>query len=483
MKLNKSCAMLMAVYFTFFCTGAQASLQDSLNGMFAMSNSTSAGAVATQNRGGFVGGGIALRSGIQSLNVAAFDPPRFNAGCGGLDVFGGSFSFINSAQLVALFRSIAANSTGMAFQMAISAINPTVGAMMEKFQKMVQEMNKAMGDSCQVAQKLFATAKNAIGTEEAVDSDASMVAQATGSVSTFFDGITNRLTEFNQSAINIAKTPAQLSKSKQGNPVWKAITATMANGSMVNGSTLIDSNPQFSNEIMMSILGTIWIGPSPTASASSDGVTETDSSTNTTKQYPPLLVLHDLIAGNTDGRVLKKYTCTDSTSCWISSAAGGDTFTYSGIKGYVNTQVWGTADASSGIQSGSILDVIQSGGSLSSAQITFLQQFKSPLIAALKKAGSNSFMLAVVADKFADLMVVELSLQFGELVDRQARTIFSGTTFQKPDGFDQNQKILKEDINLLRVQAAKNMDELVKSMQFIHTMVQSVPSAATGFKK
>jgi conjugative transfer pilus assembly protein TraH len=479
-----ACAVLLAVYLLSLSQGANASLQDSLNGMFQMANSTAPGLVATQNRGALVGGGVAMRSGIQAINIAAFDPPRFNAGCGGLDVFGGSFSFINSQQLVSLFRSIAANSVGMAFQLAISAINPSLAGMMEKFQKMVQEMNKAMGDSCHVAQGLFAMAKNSIGTEEAVDSDSSMIAQATGAASSFFDGITSRISSFNQGAINVAKNPTQLAQSKQGNPVWKAITTTLPSGSMPNGYTMIDSNAQFSNEILMSLVGTIWVGPSPQATTSTDNKTETDSSTNTTKQYPAIIVLHDLIVGNTDGRKLKKYTCYDTQSCWITSAPGGDTFSYDGIAGYVNKMLFGAADITAGIQSGSILDVIQTGGAgFTKAQSDFLSQFRTPVVGALKKSATNSFMVQQAGADLASLMVTELALKYGELADRQARTIFAGTTYQKPDGFDESRKILKKDVDDLRVKEEKTSEEIVKKMRWIDTMVQSFPQINNGYRK
>lgn len=478
-----ACAALLAAYLLTMSQGAFASLQDSLNGMFQMANTTTPGLVATQNRGGLVGGGVAMRSGIQSLNIAAFDPPRFNAGCGGLDVFGGSFSFINSAQLVALFRSIAANSVGLAFQLAISAINPSLAAMMEKFQKMIQEMNKAMGDSCNVAQGLFAMAKNSIGTEEAVDSDAGMIAQATGWVGSKFDAVTDRIKDFNKMARDVAKDPDKLAQSKQGNPVWKAITKTLPNGAMPNGFTLIDSNPKFSNEILMSLVGTVWVGPSPDAS-DSDGKTQSDNSTNTTKQYPALLVLHDLITGTTDKRRLKKYTCLDDVSCWISSPPGGDSFEYQGIKGYVNTMLFGSADSTDGIQSGSILDVLMSdSGNFTAAQSRFLGQFKTPVIGALKKAASNSFTLDNSANELASMLVIELALKYGEFADRQARTIFAGTTYQKPDEFDKNREILKNDIDQLRVQYQEISDKVVKAMRLIDLVVQSHPSAANGYRK
>ena len=63
------------------------------------------------------------RTPIRSVNVVSFDPPRFAAGCGGIDMYMGSFSFINGDQIVATLRAIGQNAKGLLFKMAIDVIN------------------------------------------------------------------------------------------------------------------------------------------------------------------------------------------------------------------------------------------------------------------------------------------------------------------------------------------------------------------------
>ncbi|MDN4704685.1 conjugal transfer protein TraH [Vibrio parahaemolyticus] len=46
-------------------------------------------------------------------NLVSFTPPSWKAGCGGVDMFGGSFSFINAEQLVTMMRAVAANAKVM----------------------------------------------------------------------------------------------------------------------------------------------------------------------------------------------------------------------------------------------------------------------------------------------------------------------------------------------------------------------------------
>ncbi|NLC22295.1 MAG: conjugal transfer protein TraH, partial [Halomonadaceae bacterium] len=74
---------------------ANSSLRNEMNKMFGtMSNATSPGVFETSRRGVISGGSIVARNKIMNTNIVSFQPPSFNAGCGGIDFFGGSFSFI-----------------------------------------------------------------------------------------------------------------------------------------------------------------------------------------------------------------------------------------------------------------------------------------------------------------------------------------------------------------------------------------------------
>src|SRR3989344_8831870 len=94
---------------------AHASLQQELDGKFGdMTNYTSPGTYETQRRGVISGGSFVNRSRIMQENLIGFVPPSASASCAGVDLYGGSFSFINTDQLVQLLRSIAANARGYA---------------------------------------------------------------------------------------------------------------------------------------------------------------------------------------------------------------------------------------------------------------------------------------------------------------------------------------------------------------------------------
>ncbi|WP_425315793.1 conjugal transfer protein TraH, partial [Vibrio owensii] len=58
-------------------------------------------------------------------NVVNFQPPKISGGCGGIDFFAGSFSLINSDQLVQMGRAIAQGVPSYAFNLALTSVCPS----------------------------------------------------------------------------------------------------------------------------------------------------------------------------------------------------------------------------------------------------------------------------------------------------------------------------------------------------------------------
>ena len=130
-----------------------AGLSDMLNEQFnTMSNITMPDVFETQRRGVLSGGSIATRSKIVNTQVVSMVPPGWKAGCGGIDLFAGSFSFINGDQFVQLLRSIASNAAGYAFQVALSTVCEQCMTWISSLQKSMQALNQFAGNSCQLAQ-------------------------------------------------------------------------------------------------------------------------------------------------------------------------------------------------------------------------------------------------------------------------------------------------------------------------------------------
>ncbi|MBL7372719.1 conjugal transfer protein TraH, partial [Escherichia coli] len=80
--------------------------------------------------------------------------PSARAGCGGIDLFAGSFSFINASEIVAMLKATANNALGFAFKLAIDSVSPEIGKVMDEFSQKAQLLNQMNISSCETAQAL-----------------------------------------------------------------------------------------------------------------------------------------------------------------------------------------------------------------------------------------------------------------------------------------------------------------------------------------
>ena len=142
-NLNKT---LLLTAFAIFSTSATApalsgGLQSELNELFGnMSNYTQPGVYESTRRGVLAGGGAQIRSRRMNIQLIAFEPPNIKAGCGGIDIFLGSFSYINLDQFISFLRAIAANAAGYAFQMALKVSCTICSNVMDAMQQIAQLM-------------------------------------------------------------------------------------------------------------------------------------------------------------------------------------------------------------------------------------------------------------------------------------------------------------------------------------------------------
>jgi len=157
---------------------ARADLEATLQNMLGQNvQVNSAGDVTTARRGGFYGGSVYIRGRVMSVDVINFTPPSFAAGCGGIDIFGGSFSMINAEQFVALLRAIAQNAAGYAFQLALKNICEQCATIVSGLQTAIQAMNEFTGNSCQMAQGVVNGGAKALGLLDTKDMQGTTIQQ------------------------------------------------------------------------------------------------------------------------------------------------------------------------------------------------------------------------------------------------------------------------------------------------------------------
>lgn len=233
----------------FQCEATSISTQ--LDSMFgSMSNVTAPGDYQSVTRDGYTGGGFVLRNKLRTLTPISISLPSASGGCGGIDLFGGSFSFINADQFVQMLRNIASNAAGLAFQLALNAMDAVLDNAISKMQAIIQQMNDLTANSCQLAKGLLVDTASAFG-----DSAKAAVSSQLSS-----DGLSDQFKAMwgnmgGGKAPDVQKQEAGKRKAcdDYGNIVW----CLLQNGSFSN--QFIGSEDE-QKELIMSMTGTIIVG-------------------------------------------------------------------------------------------------------------------------------------------------------------------------------------------------------------------------------
>jgi conjugative transfer pilus assembly protein TraH len=116
-----------------------------------MTNTTDRTSYNNQRASYYTGGRIFARTPVRNINLTNLQLPTIRAGCGGIDLFGGAFSFIDSDQLVSAIKNIGSNAVGYAFQLGLKTLTPHIASALETLQAWAQKINSLNMSSCQAA--------------------------------------------------------------------------------------------------------------------------------------------------------------------------------------------------------------------------------------------------------------------------------------------------------------------------------------------
>ena len=440
-KLKLS-VLSLGLTFAFLGASAQAgSLSDELEGMFA--NVTSAGSFQTTLRNGWAGGGIGVRGPIKNITIISFDPPRLSAGCGGIDFFGGSFSFINSEQLIALFRAIAMNAVGVAFKTAIDAINPMLGAVMQDFQAIVQALNIGNANTCAIASSIVKRAASYAGINESTKADVTGEKTALGSFADTLKSFTDGwITDSQKLARDAAKSE---NMEEAGNWTWKALGRSKVADNLPDPITG-ENNAKANKEFVMSVIGTMVIGGQPnTSSTTSEG----NSAAPTRNSLLPTIDLAILRTGpqeKNNQKILKMRceevsggtsTIPDGACDKVSTVEIGKDF--KGVFGYVSKMFFGHEYGKSVAPTDdSILTKmfycsdVTVACSMTTEQQKFLASIKGPAVRLLIKTQHDRTLAAHVIDGLLPIIATQYYYQYLETFEQAARMAYSGPGQQMP---------------------------------------------------
>jgi conjugative transfer pilus assembly protein TraH len=356
------------------------------SGSMGSGSITGPSAYTSQTMRAYSAGTLTLRTPQQSLQLFGFQPPSLSAGCGGIDIFAGGFSYVNSAQLVAFMKAVASNAEGYAFNAALGYLCPTCQKWLNDLQHMAQAINSTNISSCQAASALVNTAFSSL--EAGAHSLCSELGTSSGAFSDMVQGWaqcqSNSVSQLAGSATAQSVNPTSL------NLAWQAIQK----------NPLLASDPTFA-QTMMTITGTLI------TNCSGDG-----AGGCTLSSSPPMGDQKTLIAAMLDGGTISILQCDEPLKCL--SPTPGQSVTIAAASGY-KQRVQTLLD--------DMVQRILSRQPLTTAEVSLVNASPLPV---LKMAHVYATAYGVgaqqVMDNYAELIATSLVVSFIEDEVYQVRT-------------------------------------------------------------
>ncbi len=457
--------LIASIVVVTFSVPASANIQSEMqtwfNEMGAYGNVTGAQVVQGQTSTVYTGGSMYMRTPIRNYQLASIAPPSIRTGCGGIDLFAGSFSFINSEQLTALLRNIANNAVGYAFMMAVKSISPEVADLMQYLQDQASKINNMNLNSCQLAEGITTATLGPMLSDKKEQANA----QGTGSVLSnlwpdsfqSFDQWRQDKNAKKQARQQAANADANLKEILEpGNVVWKALQKT--------------DTPDELKELMMSMVGTIIIIP--------PGDLGNENGDKPLWRYVgPTGVKFSDFMGNPESATRNDITllkCGNDYGCMNPTAVPNQSV--ASLSWHVRQTMEKATDKIMNRQSQSF-DGIDYAVYMNSS----IPVWRLANVAAMSRGGP-----ALLTNNYAQTVAVELAYNwFTEMVRTLQKAISNNSAAQSQDVVQASASLNEQITNVRKLaaseyvaqyQKAVSMAELQKTTQWLHeTMMRSMP--------
>ncbi|MBT9489400.1 MAG: conjugal transfer protein TraH [Rubrivivax sp.] len=247
-------AVLVVSPATLRAGDLNAEVNNMFNSLGSIGNYTAPGAFRGQTFNTYTGGSLFMRAPNKVYQLAAIQFPSAKAGCGGIDVFGGSFSHISAAEFKNMLRNITAALPGIAFQLALESVSPLLGGLTKWAKGLETWINNARINSCETAKAIVSTAAEAAGysSQEACSDLAIEMGLESDR-----DAARRRCATDRTSILASARTSGDANVRNKapfvGNLTWRALQRT---------GTYLDDQER---ELIMSIVGTVIFYPEDAA--------------------------------------------------------------------------------------------------------------------------------------------------------------------------------------------------------------------------
>ena len=156
--MNRHYFVAATLFLILLSSNIYADVGSDMNNFFTdmgyNSNVTPPGVYEGQAAGYFTGGGLVMRAPSRNFQLASMQAPSYRAGCSGVDLYGGGFSYINSDQLIAALRNVGQNAVSYAFMLGLRVISPQIANVLEWVREKAEMINNLNINSCEAAADL-----------------------------------------------------------------------------------------------------------------------------------------------------------------------------------------------------------------------------------------------------------------------------------------------------------------------------------------
>ena len=428
-----------ALTLTLLTSPSYADVGSDMNNFFTdmgyASNVTPPGVYEGQAAGYFTGGGLVMRAPSRNYQLASMQAPSYRAGCSGVDLYGGGFSYINSAQLVAALRNVGQNAASYAFMLGLRVISPQISNVLEWVREKAEMINKLNINSCEAAADLVGSF---VGLDAKENSQCVLTRYGNGDS---MEEARQACGAGGQRNSTLASSSLNSVAFTRGNIAWRVMWSNM----------FLRSDKRLM-EMMMNLSGTVIIDKDLNNESSPTNVIALPSILNTQRAELLTALLDGSQSVDIQGCVNDStdMTCTNLTTKTVSLGVNN------GLKDRVQTIMT------------SIADKIRNRQALTTTELGLLGATKIPIYKILNVASAMSDTVAgSQADKYSDIVAKDIMFAYiNDLLDMVVSST-AGTPFMKSDEGKSYMEGIAEARQQVALLKSENFEELSRYVDLI----------------
>lgn len=433
-------------------------LSNAVEGMFTATTDPQAFRTPTMN--GVAFGSFSARFPTQNFNIIAFDPPRLNAGCSGIDMYMGSFSFINAEQLKTMLRAFAQGAVGFAFKSAIRALCGSCAATLDDLQAITQRLNEMGKNTCALSKFAANSLSNTLGVKEKSESTESLLKSARKTVDGWWSGMENVKNGGNSDRAN-----PQL-----GNLIIRALyNAQVTDQFGAAGATVFYGMSGDLPELIMNLVGTQVVPTGADDSTICDGGSSGSDCRSTPYAIIGVLNYDHIFQGRSQGGERIVVWRCDSKDAEMSCTKPTETdFTFEGTQRYVQRMLFGDNGSAMAPGPGSIMQILieRGPGQLTQTQKNFLGSVQSmPLMQIIYRTQRDRTVAQALLARASDFIAHEMAYRMVFMAIQVAERSFSRNTTMMPDEIRERIKFLREDIAKKGYQKPQEVTQMLADIE------------------